>query len=89
MPGLVSVSKTISRPVSVTAERIFLAERAGSSSRSTMPPGDEEDLDIFAVGSCRSVIFAVSLTMCGAGTVKVGPNSELNRCARSRESSRC
>ena len=54
-----------------------------------MPAGEEDDFDIFAVGSCRSVIFAVSLTMCGAGTVKVGPNSELNRWARSRVSSRC
>ena len=30
------------------------------------PAGDDADLDIFAVGSCRSVIFAVSLTMYGA-----------------------
>ncbi len=79
----------ISRPVSVTAERIFLAERAGSSSSSMMPPGDEEDFDIFEVGSCRSTIFAVSLMMCGAGTVNVCPKVELKRCARSRVSSRC
>ena len=76
-PGLVSGSKTISRPVSVTAERIFLAERAGSSSRSMMPAGEDADFDIFAVGSCRSVIFAVSLTMYGSGTVKVCPNSDV------------
>ena len=37
-----------------------------------MPSGDEADLDIFAVGSCRSVIFAVSFTMYGSGTVNVG-----------------
>ena len=71
---MVAGSKMISRPVSVTAERIFLADFAGSSSSSMMPAGDDADLDIFAVGSCRSVIFAVSLTMCGAGTVNVWPN---------------
>ena len=54
-----------------------------------MPFGDDADFDIFAVGSCRSVIFAVSLTMYGSGTVNVGPNVVLNRCARSRVSSRC
>ena len=32
-----------------------------------MPAGEDADFDIFAVGSCRSVIFAVSLTMCGVG----------------------
>jgi hypothetical protein len=37
-----------SRPVSVTAERIFLADLARSSSSSTMPFGDDADLDIFA-----------------------------------------
>jgi len=79
----------ISRPVSVTADLIFLADRAGSSSSMMIPAGDDADLDIFAVGSCRSVIFAVSRTMYGAGTVKVGPKRVLNRCARSRVSSRC
>ncbi len=54
-----------------------------------MPFGDEADFDIFAVGSCRSVIFAVSLMMCGAGTVNVCPYRWLKRCARSRVSSRC
>ena len=79
----------ISRPVSVTADRIFLADLAGSSSSSMMPFGDEADLDIFAVGSCRSVIFAVSLRMYGSGTVSVGPERVLKRWARSRVSSRC
>ncbi len=75
--------------MSVTADRIFLADRAGSSSSSTMPFGDEADLDILAVGSCRSVILAVPLMMYGSGTVNVSPNGVLNRWARSRVSSRC
>jgi hypothetical protein len=54
-----------------------------------MPFGEDADFDIFAVGSCRSVIFAVSRTMYGDGTVNVGPYRVLNRCARSRVSSRC
>jgi len=66
-------SNTISRPESVTAERIFLADTLGSSSNSTMPDGEELDLLIFAVGSCRSTIFAVALRMYGDGTVKVSP----------------
>ena len=88
-PGLCSGSKMISRPVSVTADRIFFADIAGSSSRSTTPAGDDADFDIFAVGCCRSAIFAVSLRMYGAGTTNVAPNVVLNRCARSRVSSRC
>ena len=47
----------------MTAERIFLALIAGSSSISMMPPGDDADFDIFAVGSWRSVILAVALRM--------------------------
>ena len=62
-PGLSTWSKITSRPESVTAERIFFALTLGSSSRSMMPAGEELDLLIFAVGSCRSAIFAVSLTM--------------------------
>ena len=89
MPGFRSGSKVTSRPVSVTAERIFFADLAGSSSSSTMPFGDDADLDIFAVGSCRSVTFAVPLMMYGLGTVNVSPNVVLNRWARSRVSSRC
>src|ERR1700754_2325649 len=88
-PGLVSGLKWISRPVSVTAERIFFADLAGSSSRSMIPAGDDADLDIFAVGSCRSVIFAVSLGMKADGTANVAPYRVLNRWARSRVSSRC
>ena len=53
-PGLASGSKRISRSVSVTAERIFLAVTFGSSSRSISPAALEADLLIFAVGSCRS-----------------------------------
>ena len=76
--------------MSVTAERIFFADFAGSSSRSTMPAGDDADLLIFAVGSCRSVIFAVA-----RDDVRLGHDERarrtvvLNRCARSRVSSRC
>ena len=55
-PGLVSSSKTISRPESVTADLIFLTFTRGSSSSSTMPVGAEADLLIFAVGSARSAI---------------------------------
>ena len=43
MPGLISRSKRISRSVSVTAERIFFAETFGSSSRSMIPPGEDDD----------------------------------------------
>lgn len=88
-PALFSASKRTSRPVSVTAERIFFAERFGSSSSSTRPFAADADLLIFAVGSCRSKIFAVSLTMWGSGTVNVLPSRLLKRCARLRVSSRC
>ena len=47
----------------MTAERIFFAETAGSSSISMMPDGDDADFDILDVGSCRSQIFAVALRM--------------------------
>jgi hypothetical protein len=63
MPGFSFSSKRTSVPESVTAERIFFADTFGSSSRSMIPPGEEADFDIFAVGSCRSVILAVSLRM--------------------------
>ena len=33
-----------------------------------MPFGEDADFDIFAVGSWRSVIFAVSLRMYGSGS---------------------
>ncbi len=54
-----------------------------------MPAGEDDDLDILAVGSCRSVILAVSRMMYGAGTVNVLPYCVLKRWARSRVSSRC
>ena len=63
IPGFSSGSKRISLPESVTAERIFLALTRGSSSSSMMPAGEDDDFDIFAVGSWRSVIFAVALRM--------------------------
>ena len=55
----------------MTADRIFFADTFGSSSISTMPAGDDADFDIFAVGSCRSVIFAVALRMYGSGSRNV------------------
>ena len=73
----------------VTALFTFFSETFGSSSSSMMPLGADEDLLIFAVGSCRSVIFAVALRMYGAGTTSVSPKRWLKRCARSRVSSRC
>ncbi len=54
MPGFSATSKRISLPESVIAERIFLAAFLGSSSRSMTPLGDDCDLLILAVGSCRS-----------------------------------
>ena len=40
-----------------------MALTLGSSSSSMMPAGEDADFDIFAVGSWRSVIFAVDLRM--------------------------
>jgi hypothetical protein len=53
-PGFACRSARISRSVSVTAERIFLAVRFGSSSRRMRPLSDAADLLILLVGSCRS-----------------------------------
>ena len=61
-PGLVSGSATTSRPVSVTAERIFFAVTAGSSSRFTQPAGGRLLL-IFLSGDCRSRTFAAPCGM--------------------------
>lgn len=58
--------------VSVTALLNFLALSFGSSSRLIRPLGEAADLLILAVGSCRSMIFAVALGMYGLGSVKVG-----------------
>ena len=55
-PGLPTSSKVISRPESVTADLIFRMLILGSSSSSMIPPGEEADLLIFAVGSARSLI---------------------------------
>ena len=62
-PGFSSTSKRISLPESVTALRIFFALTLGSSSISMIPAGLEADLDILAVGFCRSPILAVALRM--------------------------
>ena len=48
----------------------LFAEAFGSSSSSMIPAGEDADFDIFAPGSCRSVIFPVALMMNGSGTVK-------------------
>ena len=47
----------------------------GSSSRLTIPAGVDADLLIFAVGSCRSWIFAAPAGMYGSGTVNVAPEA--------------
>ena len=64
-PGFcASGSKRISRPVSVTAERIFLAIDLGVLEQlDRRRLGLDDDLLIFAVGSCRSWILAVALRM--------------------------
>ena len=36
-----------------------------------MPAAEDADFDIFAVGSCRSVILAVALRMYGSGSRNV------------------
>ena len=54
-----------------------------------MPCGEEEDLLILLVGSCRSVILETAGRMYGAGTVNVSPKRWLNRWARFLDSSRC
>ena len=55
------------------AEFIPLAQLGTTDDCGFAPFGDDADLDIFEVGSCRSVIFAVSRTMYAEGTVKVWP----------------
>ncbi len=80
---------TISRPESVTAERIFLRITSGSSVTLTVPWGDSEDLDIFDAGSCRSMTRAPSFGIAASGRAKVSPKRPLNRWAMSRVSSRC
>ncbi len=72
-PGLSFSSARISLPGSVTARAIFLRITPGSSSTSMMPAADEDDLLIFAVGSCKSVILATPDTIRAEGTVNVGP----------------
>src|SRR5262249_18483499 len=88
MPGLDSSSALTSDPISVTAREIFFLIEDGSSSKSTIPCGVEDDLLILTEGSCRSVILATSRTMYGPGTTNVLPNLWLNGCARALVSSR-
>src|SRR6202161_3714713 len=78
-PGLASSSARTTDSASVTARLILRRVAAGSSSRSMMPCGEDDDLDILLVGSCRSVIFDTAATIYGAGTVNVGPNRWLKR----------
>lgn len=87
-PGLATGSATTSRPVSVTADLIFLAVTFGSSRRSTQPAGGRLLL-IFLSGDWRSRTFAAPAGMCASGRVNVSPNRLLKRVARSRVSSRC
>ena len=55
-----------------------------------MVPGAwSSDLDIFDVGSWRSMIRAPATGKVAVGTVKVGPYRLLKRSARSRASSTC
>ena len=61
-PGLFTASATTSRPVSVTAERIFFAVTDGSSSRLTQPAGGRLLL-IFLSGDCRSMTRAAASGM--------------------------
>ena len=79
MPGLAASSARMSVPASVTARANLRRITSGSSRTSTMPCGEDDDLLIFADGSCRSLILATSGRMYGPGTVKVGPNRWLNR----------
>jgi len=58
IPGFSVSSARTSPPRSVTALEILRRIASGSSRTSMIPCGDDEDLLIFAVGSCRSVIFA-------------------------------
>ena len=67
-PGLATSSARTSTPASVTARLIFRRIASGSSSRSMMPCGDEDDLLILLAGSWRSVIFATVARMYGSGT---------------------
>ena len=61
-PGLLTGSATTSRPVSVTADRIFLALTAASSSSDRAPAGGRLLL-ICLSGVCRSSTFAVPCGM--------------------------
>src|ERR1700721_4662075 len=85
-PGLASSSARTTDSASRTAPLIFFRITAGSSSRSMMPCGEEDDFDILLVGSCRSVILDTAGRMYGAGTGNVSPERWLNRCAGFRDS---
>ena len=56
-PGLSSPRRT-SEPESVTADLNFFMTTSGSSRIRTVPCGVPEVVDIFFVGSCRSMIRA-------------------------------
>ena len=75
-PGLSSPRRT-SRPESVTAERNFLRIASGSSSSRTVPCGVPPVVDIFFVGSCRSMMRAPDL-----GIDAVGHDERLAEAAR-------
>ena len=70
--GLSSAAVT-SRPESVTAVFTLSRMASGESARSIVPRGDSSDLDIFAVGSCRSITRAPTFGMAASGSVNVSP----------------
>jgi len=72
IPSLPSPRRT-SRPESVTALLIFFRTTSGSSSMSTVPCAVPPVVDIFFVGSWRSMIFAPSFGTTTFGTTRVSP----------------
>jgi hypothetical protein len=72
MAGL-SGPATTSRPESVTAIFTFRWISSGGSVTFKVPSGDSVDLDIFAVGSWRSMILAPTFGMAAWGSTKVSP----------------
>jgi hypothetical protein len=78
MPSLPSPRRT-SRPESVTAERTFLATVSGGSMTSTVPCGVPRVVDIFRVGSCRSMTRWPLAGIAASGRANNWPKRELNR----------
>ena len=73
-PGLAAASKRTSCSVSVTARLTFFSIASGSLEQlGWCPARVGPTCDIFAVGSCRSMIRAPTVGIVASGTVKVGP----------------